>query len=68
MEEQIKLSGTKTEISVKKKQHKEHKEKELIGKINPHSGHKTFEINNETGLRIRAVFSMASYTLLAVVN
>lgn len=35
----------KMELSIQKKQQKE---KELIGKIIPHAGHKMYEINNET--------------------
>ena len=35
----------KMEISVQKKQQKE---KELVGKIIPHAGHKVWEINDET--------------------
>lgn len=35
----------KMEISVQKKQQKE---KELVGKIIPHKGHKIYEINDET--------------------
>jgi hypothetical protein len=42
----IKLNDkNKTEISIQKKIQIE---KELIGKIIPHAGHKIFEINNET--------------------
>jgi hypothetical protein len=35
----------KMELSIQKKQQKE---KELVGKIIPHAGHKVFEINDET--------------------
>jgi hypothetical protein len=54
MKELLKISPTQIEISVKKNQQKE---KELIGKINPHSGHKTFEINNETLEIEEAIFN-----------
>lgn len=50
----------KMEISIQKKQQKE---KELVGKIIPHAGHKVYEINNET-LEIKvAQFDMKTFII-----
>jgi hypothetical protein len=50
----------KTEISIQKKQQKE---KVLVGKLIPHSGHKIWEINDETLEIKQAEFEKKSFII-----